>query len=123
MASQPDFRLQKSMLVEEIEQKGHLVMFFPKFHCEINWIEYFWAQCKRYAREHCDYTLTGLRARIPDALASVKETTIHGCYHQYLRRIEAFRGGVTYGTPAYDNYVKEYKSHRRVYFREEEDLQ
>ncbi|RPA97061.1 hypothetical protein L873DRAFT_1771919 [Choiromyces venosus 120613-1] len=60
MTSQPDFQLQKLILIEEIEQQGHLVMFFPKFHCEINWTEYFWAQCKRYARKHWDYTLAGL---------------------------------------------------------------
>jgi len=110
------------MLVEEIEQQGDLVMFFQKFHCKINWIEYFWAQCKRYAREYCDYILTGLRARIPDALASVQDSTIHSCYHQCLPQIQAFRDGATYGTPDNDHYVKAYKSHRRVYFRME-DLQ
>ncbi|PWW74282.1 hypothetical protein C7212DRAFT_134534, partial [Tuber magnatum] len=92
----------------------HLVVFFPKFHCKINWIEYFWTQCKRYAREYCDYTLTGLWAQIPDAIASVKVTTIHSCYHQCPWRIQAFHGRVIYGTPNYNNYVKEYKSHRRV---------
>ncbi|RPA89405.1 hypothetical protein L873DRAFT_1721904, partial [Choiromyces venosus 120613-1] len=60
---------------------GYLVMFFTKFYCEINWIEYCWAQCKRYAHEHCNYTLAGLPAQIPDALASVKPSTIHSLYH------------------------------------------
>jgi hypothetical protein len=30
------------MVEEEITQRGHLVMFYPKFHCELNWIKYFW---------------------------------------------------------------------------------
>ena len=108
------------MLVEQVELAGHLVMFFPKFHCEINWIEYFWGQSKRFVREHCDYTLNGLRARIPDSLASVKSSTIHGFYHQCLRRIQAYRVGITYGTEDYEKYVKEYKSHRRIYFMAED---
>ena len=36
---QPDFLEQEVM--EEITQCGHLVMFYLKFHCEVNWIEYF----------------------------------------------------------------------------------
>jgi len=40
------------MLETVILQAGHEVLFYPKFHCELNYIEYYWAALKRYTREH-----------------------------------------------------------------------
>jgi len=36
---QPDFLLQKSALEEAILEAGHKCIFYPKFHCELNYIE------------------------------------------------------------------------------------
>ena len=46
--NQPDFKAQKSALEELIESHGHLVFFYPKFYCELNFIE----QCWGYAKYH-----------------------------------------------------------------------
>ena len=48
LEQQPDFLEQKSLVQETIKAAGHLCLFFPKFHCELNFIEYFWAQVKKY---------------------------------------------------------------------------
>ncbi len=45
---QPDFLAQKSALVEIIENAGHVCIFFPKFYCELNFIERYWKAAKRY---------------------------------------------------------------------------
>lgn len=29
-------------------------------HCELNYIEYYWAAAKRYTRENCNYSFVGL---------------------------------------------------------------
>jgi hypothetical protein len=60
LSAQPDFKGQRSRIEEIVEDAGHLVMFYPKFHCELNWIEYYWGACKHYARKHCNYTLPGI---------------------------------------------------------------
>ena len=39
------------MLEHVIVQAGHEVIFYPKFHCELNYIEYYWAAVKRYTGE------------------------------------------------------------------------
>ena len=56
---------------EVIEDAGHLCIFLPKFHCELNFIEFFWGVVKRYRRNHCNYTFDTLHANMPKALASV----------------------------------------------------
>ena len=45
---QPDFMEQKLLVQEVIEAAGHLCTFLPKFHCELNFIEFFWGAVKRY---------------------------------------------------------------------------
>ena len=44
---QPDFCAQKSLVQETIEAAGHLCIFLPKFHCELNFIEFFWGAVKK----------------------------------------------------------------------------
>lgn len=36
---QPDFKAQRSLVQEVIENAGHLCLFLPKFHCKLNYIE------------------------------------------------------------------------------------
>lgn len=43
---QPDFENQKSMLQELVESRGHLFLVYPKFHCELNFIEMCWGRAK-----------------------------------------------------------------------------
>ncbi|KAJ8580768.1 hypothetical protein M405DRAFT_752868 [Rhizopogon salebrosus TDB-379] len=43
-----DFKEQKSLVQEIIERAGHLCIFLPKFHCELNFIEFFWGRVKKY---------------------------------------------------------------------------
>lgn len=39
LSKQPDFRDQESLLETKIKLRGHLCIFLPKFHCELNPIE------------------------------------------------------------------------------------
>jgi hypothetical protein len=47
MASQPNFKAQRCMLEELLVECGHLSIFYPKFHYELNYIKNFWAVVKR----------------------------------------------------------------------------
>ncbi|RPB00938.1 hypothetical protein L873DRAFT_1626525, partial [Choiromyces venosus 120613-1] len=55
---------------------GQKVIFYPKFHCEINFIEHFWCSAKYYTRENYQYSLEGLRETIPCGLDLVSTATI-----------------------------------------------
>jgi hypothetical protein len=43
---QPDFANQKGLLEEIVAAAGHYIVFYPKFHCELNFIEQFWDQAR-----------------------------------------------------------------------------
>ena len=44
--TQPDFYAQKSELEEYITSRGHICDFYPKFPCELNFIEQYWGAVK-----------------------------------------------------------------------------
>ena len=56
LAIQPDFADQQSLLHEIIQAAGYLCIFLPKFHCELNPIEFFWGASRRYARGNILYS-------------------------------------------------------------------
>jgi hypothetical protein len=114
---QPDFLAQRSMIAETIEDAGHLVIFCPKYHCELNFIEFFWGAVKKYLRDHCDYTYEGLKTNMPAALASVSRTIIRKWEHRMIRWMDAYRGNA--GPKEAQRMVRAfsstiYTSHRRV---------
>ncbi|CAG8653158.1 9157_t:CDS:1, partial [Paraglomus occultum] len=92
---QPDFLSQKSALEEVILEAGHKCIFYPKFHCELNYIERYWGAAKRYARENCDYSWSGLQRVVPTALESVDTITIRRFARKAWRYMDLYRNGIT----------------------------
>ena len=68
LSLEEDFKAQKSQLQEKIEKRGHICIFYPKYHCELNFIEMYWGAVKKYTRDNCDYTWSGLQKIILKAL-------------------------------------------------------
>lgn len=102
---------------ETIEAAGHLCLILPKFHCELNFIEFFWGAVKKYLRDNCDYTFDTLKDNMPKALESVGLHTIRRWEHRMFRWMEAYRSGL--GTTQAQQQVKKfssmtYQSHRRL---------
>jgi len=115
IADQADFRNQKCQLQEEVEKLSHQVLFYPKFHCELNFIEYVWGAAKRYTRNHCGYNIKSLRRLIALALDSVSDQLVWKFAQRTNRIMDTYRQGIVYGTPEFQASVKhKYKSHRRV---------
>jgi hypothetical protein len=91
----------------------------PKYHCELNIIEYFWGMAKRYARDHCDYKFASLVRAVPEGLAAVPLVTIRRWEMRFWRYCEAYKRGLEHGDACaevkklHSRTKKMYKSHRR----------
>ena len=70
MEDEEDFANERSLLEIGITARGHECIFYPKFHCELNYIEFFWGAVKRYTRENCNYSFVDLEDMIKAGLNS-----------------------------------------------------
>ena len=120
MSKQPDFNAQWSWIEETLmAQPGFFLDFYPKFHCEFNFIELYWGASKAYLRRYCDYTFGGLQRLLPIALSSVSVESIRRFARKCFRCMDAYRvtdeNGTTKLTPAQVDFaVKKFKSHHSI---------
>ena len=66
LSNEPDFKSQKSWLSETAEKyPGCRLIFYPKFHSELNFIEMVWAWAKAHHRSTCTYKYNDLKTGLP----------------------------------------------------------
>lgn len=113
LSQEPDFLGQREWLREVVEDAGHKIIYYPKFHCELNYIEMAWAYLKSYLRRNCAYTFSDLEEKIDGHLheivpiAFIRRAARH-CY----RFMACYRQGLE-GKLA-DIAMKKYSSHKRI---------
>ncbi|KIJ50790.1 hypothetical protein M422DRAFT_159330 [Sphaerobolus stellatus SS14] len=109
--NQPDFQNQKPAIFELVESHGHIAFFYPKFHCELNFIE----QCWGYAKMHYRMLpLTKNEAEMEkNVIASLDKVDINKI-RRFANRsaqfIDAYRHGLTGAQAVWAN--RKYKEHR-----------
>ena len=117
LGSHADFRYEKSRIENLLIEHGHIPIFLPKYHPELNPIERVWAQLKRFTKGHCNYSLPSLRKNIPLAYDTVSIENIQNHFRKCKHYMFAYLEGLTPGTEL-DETVKKYKkaclSHRRI---------
>lgn len=113
-----DFSNEKTVVEHFLFNRGHQVIFIPKFHCELNPIERVWGQAKRYTRSYTNFTLPGLKKIIEPALDSVTIDKIRKYFRKSRDYGRAYREGHEAGKML-ENAVKKYKSHRRIFFEDQ----
>jgi hypothetical protein len=117
LADMEDFKNEKSLVEHYLTGKGHIVVFLPKFHPELNPIERVWAQLKRYTKSHCKYSIQSLRKNIPEAYDSVTLENIQNHFRKVKHYMFGYLEGLKPGNEL-EETLKKYKmavkSHRRI---------
>ena len=107
-----DFKNPKTLLENLVENRGHLCVFYPKYHCEMSPIELVWCHAKKYTRAYANGSIVRLRNLVPDGLNSVTTEQIKNFFRLCRDYERAYREGHT-GKDV-EETIKVYKSHRRV---------
>ncbi|RPA88966.1 hypothetical protein L873DRAFT_1723843, partial [Choiromyces venosus 120613-1] len=110
---QPDFQVQKGELEETLEAAAYLVIIYPIFHCQLNFMEYFWGRAKLYTSANGEYTFYSIVSIVPEALAQILNELIWKYYQHILRIMDAYRQNLVYGSDDFKKHVfTRYSSYR-----------
>ncbi|KAJ7061410.1 hypothetical protein C8F01DRAFT_1057921 [Mycena amicta] len=113
MYSEPDFMNQKSLLEEHCEKRGYSVIFFPKFHPELNFIEQCWGYAKRIYHMFPESTSEhDLRQNLLDSIDSVPIESMRRFATRSSRFADAYYQGLHGAEAAWAN--KKYRGHRAL---------
>ncbi|RPA94229.1 hypothetical protein L873DRAFT_1702085, partial [Choiromyces venosus 120613-1] len=98
-----------------IENTGHLLTFYPVFHCEINFIEYYWGAAKQFTCNHYEYDFNSLEGLVPEVLASIPPQLIWKYHARTVYIMDTYCNNIVYVSPEYESYVHtKYKSHQHI---------
>jgi hypothetical protein len=115
----PEFVAQKEWLAETAEGFSDTtakfdIIFYPKFHCEFNFIERFWGFAKRLLEQDSDGKFQTMKKNLDQCLRNVPLDSIRKFALKSFRYMSAYRLGGQLTQAHIEYCVKQFKSHRRV---------
>jgi hypothetical protein len=113
LAEHEDFKNELGWLERVVTERGHDILYLPKFHCELNYIESVWAYVKSYCRRNCVFSFPRLKADLPHVLLSIPIACFKRFERHCLRFMSGYRQHNLHG-PLLDYIMKKYSSHRKV---------
>ncbi|PLW22371.1 hypothetical protein PCASD_15904 [Puccinia coronata f. sp. avenae] len=114
LSQQSDFVNERPLLQSIIEDAGHVCLFLPKFHCELNPIELYWSYIKQaYRKEsHICANFKESKVLFERIRQSCPITTIRKYFRRIDQQLSAYRQG--YNGPQSAILMKKYTSHRCI---------
>ncbi|KAF9505209.1 hypothetical protein BS47DRAFT_1334384 [Hydnum rufescens UP504] len=111
--SQPDFINVNSLLEAHCAERGFTVIFLPKFHCELNFIEMCWGFAKRLYRElPPSSAVEDIERNMVNSLESIPITSMRRFANRSLRYMDGYRHGLNGKEAAWA--MKKYRGHCQI---------
>ncbi|KIJ30500.1 hypothetical protein M422DRAFT_187082, partial [Sphaerobolus stellatus SS14] len=109
--NQKDFLEQKPALVELVENRSHIAFFYPKFHCEVNFIEQTWESAKAHYRiQPLTQNKAQMEQNIWESLDQVDIIKMRCFANQSARFLDAYQKGLNGAQAMWAN--RKYHGHR-----------
>lgn len=113
LANEPDFLAQEEWLTQVVHEAGFKIIFYPKYHCELNYIEMIWGWVKNYHRRTCTYNYKDLKDRLPKTFDNLLPLAfVRKVFQHCLRFMSGYRQNLE--GPLLDYAMTKYTSHRTV---------
>ncbi|PLW54798.1 hypothetical protein PCANC_03715 [Puccinia coronata f. sp. avenae] len=111
LSQQSDFVNEQPLLQSIIEDAGHICLFLPKFHCELNPIELYWSYIKQAYRKESHKCANFKESKVlfKRIRQSCPITTIRKYFRRIDQQLSAYRQG--YNGPQSAILMKKYTSH------------
>ena len=95
LSIQTDFLLQKSAIQEVIINTRNAftrykILFYSKFHFELNYIKYFWYNANSWIRRNYKYSINELRKNVSKSLNQIKSSTILRKYKSCYTKMDLY---------------------------------
>jgi hypothetical protein len=111
-ANQPDFLEEKPEVEIDTQDRGHYVLWNPKFHAELNPIEMKWAAMKDYTRKHTKESVAATKKGVAEALQHYTyKTGEKHCAHA-RRYMRAYMSGTPSSAVEAEMMATVYTGHR-----------
>jgi len=109
--NEPDFVAVESLLETSCKTRSFRAIFFPKFHCKLNFIEQCWGYSKRIYRQFpVSSKEADLEQNVLESLNSIPMLSIRQFAARSLRFMDAYRRGLNGKQAVWAS--KKYCSHR-----------
>jgi hypothetical protein len=113
LSQEPDFKAQVEWLTEVVQAADFDIIFYPKYHCELNYIEMVWAWVKSHHRRNCTYTFKDLEQDLPKTLTELMPLSfVRKAFTHCLPFMSEYRLGLE--GPLLDFSMKKYTSHGSI---------
>jgi hypothetical protein len=100
---------------------GNICHFLPKFHPELNPIEYYWGWAKRYFRERSNGNFARAKILVAEALDACPLVVVRRFFRRAGRYLAVYKHGAT-GVFA-EFAVRKFASHRGIMQKDIEEAQ
>ena len=88
------------------------MIFLPKFHCELNFIEMIWAHIKADLRRDCSFTFADLQVKLPLLIDNIPLPFVKRAERHCFRFMTGYRQGLV--GPVLDYAMKKFRGHRMI---------
>ena len=95
-----------------VEDAGDIADFYPKYHCELNFIERVWGETKRHTRKNCHFNFQQMTVQVPTTIRSIDIKHVRNYHRRIWRYLDAYSKELN-GRMA-EWAVQKYKGHRKV---------